>query len=380
MTIIAPTSTINILLYSNYTNNSTTDSITYENIQLEKGPNVNAFVPYGTTAIELCKIGDYQDEFRRSDGSNLWSSEWEQGTIDNSTGNNVSSTSIIRTKDYIKVEPNQHYAITRSVYNITGGFINVRCYDINKNYLGSGVDYMTLIKGSSNGATAGNPMQYNSSWCIISPKENVYYLRFNDYSNDLSTRYMMVKGDTIPDEWQPYGVGIWYKYSMIRKGVITNTNNIAKATLSGELGNRFYTTDFSSYILRRTNTQSPILLSNRLLPKSPNQTYLGNDGLSVDSLGTVIFYMSDYKNYTTDQIKTWLGTNNIEFYYALATPTYEIITYQPLIDQLNNFKSATAEKGQTNILQENNDDPFIIKAEAIKDLSSVLDRITLLED
>lgn len=37
-------------------------------IQLEKGSKQNAFTPYGTTPIELCKIGDYQDYFYKDSG------------------------------------------------------------------------------------------------------------------------------------------------------------------------------------------------------------------------------------------------------------------------------------------------------------------------
>ena len=128
-------------------------------------------------------------------GKNLFTSVWEQGEVSN-TGVNVSSNNVIRTKDYIPVIPNQHYAANRT---ITTSYINVRCYDINKNYLGTGTNYINLISGSS----AGNPMNVNVSECVISPKENVYYLRFNDYSNNLSTNYMMVKGDT-QATYEPY--------------------------------------------------------------------------------------------------------------------------------------------------------------------------------
>jgi len=36
--------------------------------QLEKGSKANSYTPYGTTPIELCKIGDYQDYFYKSSG------------------------------------------------------------------------------------------------------------------------------------------------------------------------------------------------------------------------------------------------------------------------------------------------------------------------
>ena len=67
--------------------------------------------------------------------------------------------------------------------------------------------------------------------------------------------------------------------------------------------------------------------------------------------------------------KTFLSANNITFYYILATPTNTEITYQPLIDQLNELEKATSKENQTNISQVNNDLPFIIKANALLQIS-----------
>lgn len=70
---------------------------------------------------------------------------------------------------------------------------------------------------------------------------------------------------------------------------------------------------------------------------------------------------------TADALKTWLSTHNTEVYYILATPTNTEITYQPLIDQLNELEKAQSKENQTNISQVNNDLPFIISASALKE-------------
>ena len=127
---------------------------------------------------------------------NLFSSEWEQGSIDSNSGANVNVSNSIRTKNYISVIPNKHYAINRSV---TSSYMNIRGYDINKNYVGYGASVVDLIQGN----TASNPMHSKNDSCVIAPKENVYYLKFNDTSNDLNTHYMMVEGDT-QAEYEPY--------------------------------------------------------------------------------------------------------------------------------------------------------------------------------
>jgi hypothetical protein len=72
--------------------------------------------------------------------------------------------------------------------------MNVRGYDENKNYIGTGNTVLELIQGST-GSSKANPMNGSHNSCVISLKENVYYLRFNDYSNNLETKYMMVEGD-----------------------------------------------------------------------------------------------------------------------------------------------------------------------------------------
>ena len=61
---------------------------------------------------------------------NKWNEEWELGYID-STGNKASSGNI-RSKDYIKVEPNGTYYFKCP---ISGNVFNVICYNVNKQYL-----------------------------------------------------------------------------------------------------------------------------------------------------------------------------------------------------------------------------------------------------
>ena len=70
---------------------------------------------------------------------------------------------------------------------------------------------------------------------------------------------------------------------------------------------------------------------------------------------------------TADAFKAWLSTHNINVYYVLLTTTSTEITYQPLIDQLNELEKAMSKDGQTNISQVNNDLPFIISASALKE-------------
>ena len=58
----------NKIRYSIWVSNGTQVNITNCGIQLEEGTKANTFTPYGTTPIELCKIGTYQDYFYKDSG------------------------------------------------------------------------------------------------------------------------------------------------------------------------------------------------------------------------------------------------------------------------------------------------------------------------
>lgn len=67
-------------------------------------------------------------------GRNLWDEEWEHGSIDIKTGDNRSSASGIRTKNYISIQPDVEYYVFFT--NQTGAVLKSRFYDQDKNYIG----------------------------------------------------------------------------------------------------------------------------------------------------------------------------------------------------------------------------------------------------
>ena len=308
------------------------------------------------------------------EGKNLWSSEWEKGYI-NASGNNEASNNIIRTKDYISVIPNQHYAIKR---NITTSYTNVRGYDKNKNFLGAGDSVITWVSGD--GGSSTNPIQALKSYCVIYPNDNVYYLRFNDFSDDLSTQYMMIKGDT-PTDYEPYksqtytltlgntelckindsqdyvykSNGNWYKHKEIEKVVYTGASSENWAV------NTYNANTYSANKPTNIATGETNMLCNLTKNFKTSIAAITNDGI-------VIGGSLNYKNVNISdltQLQTSLGTTNLILYYPLATPTNEAITDTTLINQLNLIEKAMSYSSQTNISQTNDDLPFIISASAL---------------
>ena len=100
--------------------------------------------------------------------------------------------------------------------------------------------------------------------------------------------------------------------------------------------------------------------SNRIvLVVNNNKPYLSIDN-TIAGINT-----SDTNAEKEAKIKTWLGNNNVELVYELATPTTEPITNTELISQLNAFYYAKSYNGQTNISVEG-DLPMILDVSALK--------------
>lgn len=342
--------------------NVTQANINYLYLQIEPGTKANAYTPYGTTPIEYCKIGDYEDVFMKPSGANLWKSDWEQGTVDAVTGEKVTSTTSICAKDFISVTPLKHYAIKRS---ITGAYVNVRCYDINKNYLGTGANYINIIQGS----TAGNPMQTNDNSCIIQPKENVYYIKWNDFTNNLATEYMMIEGDTIPTYYEPYDTTQWYLKKNIGKVVLDGSETYTQIWFKSTNATNGFRTTISNILVATSTSEDGNLMSNYFISTTQNTAYNNSGRICRRANNSEIIINFDENIANTSDLSTWLGTHNTEVYYPLSTPTYTPIT-GTLSNQLDNIKSKLlSQKGQTNISQVNNDLPFEISVSALGELN-----------
>jgi hypothetical protein len=111
-------------------------------------------------------------------GANVWHEEWEAGSIDSSTGENMATAGIIRTKNYIPVLPDTKYFAHFG--NYPDGNVKTRFYDSSKNYIG-------YMQKSNTAVAPNNP--------FVIPT-NAYYLRFQfantygtTYNNDISINY-----------------------------------------------------------------------------------------------------------------------------------------------------------------------------------------------
>ena len=184
----------------------------------------------------------------------------------------------------------------------------------------------------------------------------------NTYNIDLPSGMELCKIGNYQDYFYKDS-GKWYKYGMIGKKVLDGTE---AWQVHGGIASWFYVDNLIYSV--SANSRNDFLLSNYFVQNSYNYATTITNGEMVYSYqvggGPARLVLKDTDYTTVADFKTWLSTHNTNLYYQLATPTSTEITYQPLIEQLDNIYNAISYDNQTNISQVNNELPFIIYAEA----------------
>ena len=302
--------------------------------------------PINLGAMELCKIGDYQDYIGKSTGKNLLdrSSCEENKAFAWATGLAINETGSL-TSDYIPTTKGKQY---RSTYSA-----QVLFYDNTKTYLGALQQDGTTIEKTTGGAFA----------LFTTPNvDEIAYMRlgyrasYDSSADKINSNIMLNYGNTLLP-YEPYGTG-WYKYGAIGKVVFNGSEN--NWDISGTVN--FYRYRYLSNFVYEGNIPQ-FMLCNQFKSSNVGSTN-SNLGFFVTSTGEARFREQTMK--TIDNWKTWLASNNLIFYYVLATPTYTPITVT-LETQLNALELARSYNEQTNLSQTNNDLPFILDAMALEE-------------
>ena len=131
---------------------------------------------HGNTVVESGELLSVQMEGIETVGFNQWDEEWELGGISQSTGVNSTSSTTIRSKNYIQVMPSATY------YFNSPANLSCRYYDSDKNYIGykdangtadgrnatrvmpSNACYLRLIVYDTYGTTYNHDICINLSW------------------------------------------------------------------------------------------------------------------------------------------------------------------------------------------------------------------------
>ena len=149
--------------------------------------------------------------------------------------------------------------------------------------------------------------------------------------------------------------GKWYVHKEIEKVILDGTENWPRTNAKDNHW-RFRTFKYGNI----ASVQE--CYSNNFKFNGDTWNYEGiNTGKSV------IWIRNDELFTTESDLKTWLSTHNVTLYYVLATPTEEEITNSTLIEQLEAISKAKSVKDKTYITQTNDELPFILDVEAIKE-------------
>jgi len=317
--------------------NQSGNTINITNIQLEKGSKANSYTPYGTTPIEMCNIGTYEDSFLRNTGKNLF----DYNTFQTFT----------TTIQYVSLTltPNTQYTMSSNIPVISG--------------VGATLFFM---KDGETASTGTNDVRPELSRTLTTDSTGIVKIGYRTGTGVSSNPktdywYQIEKGETATS-YEPYGNGEWYKKANVGKVVLdgsdTNNWNYSNGCLQSK---NVYPLDviypnadrlgLSNYFICKYYATS---ITTRLL----NGEFGWNSGQSLT-------LKLDNMNSTQDYM-TWLSTHNTTIYYILANTTYTKITDTTLKGQLEDIYNAKSKNGTTNISQENNDLPFIITASALK--------------
>lgn len=322
---------------------STSDSLEITDIMISYSD--TDYAPY-KTPIELCKIGDYQDSIKKTTGKNLFSDTLIQGVTNYQTGVYSSSTTRLTSTNWISLEAGTY------TINYKGIKTNqkVSCITFNQN----GTYYE--ISGVS-GQWKDVPFTFTTPIPILF-KCNLCY---NDNStinvSDISG-LQLEKGSS-SSTYEPYGKDKWYIHKEIKKAILGVDINFL-STSGG-----FYSQSVNDYAI---SGNTPYCYWYKGLSNIASLSNINDKQIAFNQSSSPYprLYLKD-SNYTSvSTLNSDLSTNNVVIYYALATPTNTLITDYELINQLNELEKAKGYDNTTNIIQANDNLPFILDVRALK--------------
>ena len=266
-------------------------------------------------------------------GINVWDEEWELGTFDTTTGENITNLNQIRAKNLIPILPEKEYYF-KSPLSGTDGFW-VIFYDADKNII---TDYSpTGYIGKS-----GNSYRYNNMVCTT--PQTAYYCRFymvasygTTYNHDISINYPSTDTSYHPYQGQTYDITFPSEAGTVYGGTLNVTSGLLTVThtlytINGtESFNNNGTLSYGG--LQIMYTPTPTKANGYPNPQSDlisnifnNKSLVITDPYYINGRttnGNIYFNMPSGVT-TVQEARDWFATNSTQIWYKLATP----ITYQ----------------------------------------------------
>ena len=250
-------------------------------------------------------------------GRNIWNEEWESGGIDDTTGQKISHSNQIRSKNYIKVIPNGTYYFRIS----TGSLLYAYTYDKNKQFIGR-----IIRQGAYDIENTAQQVPSNCHYIMFKARNSDM---IQDYYNDITISLYYSTGE---------GYNAYYPYEQ-PKVYDTGTETLLKAGSvkdykepNGTIHRLVGSVDLGTLIWGYANERFSTVISNAVQTPSHNclcKLYIVGDGwvstprvdmqMSFGTGGTLFITNSNY----TDRFDFKTAMNGVYLYYELATPTTE---------------------------------------------------------
>jgi len=311
---------------------------------------------YSSNPLIYEEVMEHSGQYRckvEVQGKNLCDNIFEFGNIDLATGNCNSSTSTIRSVNYIPIKPNTTYILSSNGSVNYGGRLTLRFYDNDLNYLPFGSDSGVIVQKTEN----------NKGYAICNSLNNAYFckIRVSDTSS-LLTDIQLEEGNTAT-AYEPYynqtqtvylnspllkGDEVVYKegklchYHKMGKVVLDGSDDEGWAMTSNDAYN--YTSKSTmafqtSRIPRKYSNESIILRSDKFIcegkPMIASELLINDKEIlrpfssTSTSLGVCIS-KSKLSTLDINGFKQWLSENPTTVVYELANPYYETISTSEL--------------------------------------------------
>lgn len=258
-------------------------------------------------------------------GVNQWDEEIELGRIDISSGENVTATDRLRSKNYVQVIPNTTYYFScQSLNGYHSANVYGYLYDANKTFLQflninnttisipSDCHYIRFMLGGAYGTTFKNDVCIN----ISDPTINGKYFQYEEHTYDLGNVPLYGVFQLVDNKLKAYGDvrhadgGTDRNFALLDLGTLNWEKN-------GNVSQYFATLPIGA-VERSVNA-----IASRRYSVSENGAYDGNIDKSLTFMGTTTprIWVRDSNYSTSAELKT--AMNGVYLVYPVATPTTE---------------------------------------------------------
>lgn len=321
----------------------TANGLSYNNFvikpQLERGNKSNTYQPYGTTPIELCKIGNYQDKFIKGTGKNLFDGIYYKTYTSGSSPYPYAEDNNCRS-GIIKVQPSTKYTISKG----TSNRFRIGEYTQYPQLGEKAVNYISSDSSTVYTITTGNTTQYLMIQTTNEGQDNVQ---------------MQVELGSTRTYFEPYNsLDKWLVYKEVDKVVLNGTET--SWNYNGD------TTNYGQFVMQKADKKYGAL--NIICDRFQTELTANANAIAGRDANSNVYITiaKSIVTYDLNAFKTWLSSNNVTTYYVLANP-YCISIPDTLQEQINTLGTATSYDGTTNVGQVNNDKAFLLDIKALED-------------